>query len=319
MMEAAFSKTFQRRIWLAVIFLPFAALAAETPPAPAGLNAAPPAAEIAPPVPSYGPLTNLTFDAETKEYRAKAGDTMGTFTFQVTNVSEVPVHIISINASCSCTHAEMPEAPWILMPHAHGEFHAMMQLAGKPVGENIKGLTIVSTNGVKQLLVKSIIPSPDNGMSDRLKNLEMAKADRQAVFRDDCARCHLEKSRGLMGAALYKEACGICHDSEHRATMVPDLGSLKHPTDAAYWRTIIADGKDKTLMPAFSGGRGGPLSNEQIESLVEYLTKDFPREHKPTPQVAFPAAASAPVPMPQPRPTFRPPPPTFPAAQPVRQ
>jgi mono/diheme cytochrome c family protein len=317
MTEEAFSKIFQRLIWLAAICLPLAAPAVETAPAPAASNAAP--AAVAAPQPSYLPLTNLTFDSETKVYDAKAGDTLGTFTFQVTNISDVPVHILAINASCSCTHAEMPETPWILMPHTHGEFHAMMQLAGKAPGENTKGLTILSTNGVKQLLVKSMIPAPDNGMFDRLKNQQLATGNRQAVFQNDCARCHVEKSRGLMGAALYKEACGICHDSEHRASMVPDLGSLNHPTDAAFWRTMISDGKDKSLMPAFSAGHGGPLSNDQIESLVEYMTKDFPREHKPTPQLPFAAAAPVHASMPPPRAPVLPPPLPRPAAQTVHQ
>jgi mono/diheme cytochrome c family protein len=132
--------------------------------------------------------------------------------------------------------------------------------------------------------VKAIVPPPAE-MLNREKNQEVAKADRQAVFRNDCATCHVDKSKGLLGAALYQQACGICHESDHRATFVPNLAALNHPTDANYWRLMIAEGKDKTLMPAFSQARGGPLSKDQIESLVTYLTTEFPLNRRPAPDV----------------------------------
>ena len=41
------------------------------------------------------------------------------------------------------------------------------------------------------------------------------------------------------------------------------------PRDAAFWRGLIAHGREKTLMPAFAQSDGGPLQDTQIESLVE--------------------------------------------------
>jgi mono/diheme cytochrome c family protein len=232
------------------------------------------------PIASTAPLTNLVFDSEHKDYAAKSGEAVANFVFQFTNTSEVAVHIIGIHASCSCTKADMPETPWIIPAHTSHQLHATMQLVNKAVGETTKYLTLSSTNGTKQLWVKSIIAPPAANMSDREKNQLLAKADRQAVFKNDCASCHADKSKGLMGAALYQEACGICHDSDHRASMVPDLRALNHPTDANFWRLFIAEGKENTLMPAFSQERGGPLTKEQINSLVEYLTTRFPFELK---------------------------------------
>src|SRR5262245_6721207 len=69
-MEEAFLETFQRVvIWLAAICLPLTALAVETAPAPAAST--PVTISVSAPAPSYEPLTNLTFDAETKVYEAK--------------------------------------------------------------------------------------------------------------------------------------------------------------------------------------------------------------------------------------------------------
>jgi len=72
---------------------------------------------------------------------------------------------------------------------------------------------------------------------------------------------------------LFQAACGICHEAEARATLVPALRNLKHPPDAAYWRRWIARGKPDSLMPAFAGQEGGPLTDGQIDSLVELLLK----------------------------------------------
>ena len=46
---------------------------------------------------------------------------------------------------------------------------------------------------------------------------------------------------------------------------------------------IIADGKAKTLMPAFSKEHGGPLNDEQIDSLAKVLVQAFPSMPGSTP------------------------------------
>lgn len=110
-------------------------------------------------VPGKMILTNLVFDSETQIYHATADDTQASFTFKVTNVSDVPVHILSIPPSCSCTHAEMPQTPWIIPPHTNEVLHVTMQINKLPL-ENQKYVTILATNGTKQLWVKSIRPAP---------------------------------------------------------------------------------------------------------------------------------------------------------------
>ncbi len=83
---------------------------------------------------------------------------------------------------------------------------------------------------------------------NRAKNQGLAKADRQAVFKGECAKCHAEPTKGKIGRELYAVACGICHEAEHRASMVPDLKALNKPTSRDYWLQWIAHGKADTLM-----------------------------------------------------------------------
>ena len=106
-------------------------------------------------------------------------------------------------------------------------------------------------------------------------NLSVAKANRQAVFGGDCARCHFLPTAGQLWETLYQTACGICHDAPHRASFVPALGDLRRPADRDYWRTMVVAGKHGTLMPGFSTDMGGPLTRPQIDSLVEYLVATY--------------------------------------------
>ena len=116
----------------------------------------------------------------------------------------------------------------------------------------------------------------NNPMGARELNQKIALADRQAVFKGDCARCHAAPAKGKMGGELYTAVCGVCHESEHRATMVPDLHNIKQETGREFWTVWITYGKTGSLMPAFSKLQGGPLTDEQIRSLAAFLTTNIP-------------------------------------------
>ncbi|MEO5959024.1 MAG: c-type cytochrome, partial [Opitutaceae bacterium] len=179
-----------------------------------------------------------------------------------------------IQPSCGCTVAELPATPWVLAPKAKGAFKATMEFLGRD-GTVSKTLAVSTTEGGQMLTITVKIPEPDPAM--RQRNLEFAKADRQAVFRNDCASCHVAPTVGKEGAALFAAACSICHMAPHRATIVPDLLVAKEPRDAAYWMKWIAEGGgEKTLMPAFAQKHGGPLSEEQVASLVKFALRELP-------------------------------------------
>ena len=75
---------------------------------------------------------------------------------------------------------------------------------------------------------------------------------------------------------MFEVACNISHGTAHRADMVPDLHPAKPGRDYNYWKHWIAEGKDGTLMPAFSQEKGGPLTDAQIVSLAHWLTRNYP-------------------------------------------
>jgi mono/diheme cytochrome c family protein len=110
----------------------------------------------------------------------------------------------------------------------------------------------------------------------REANLKMAQADRQAVFKGDCARCHAEPAKFSTGHTMYRQLCGICHDAKPRASFVPELRMINHPMDYEFWRTNIAYGHPGTMMPAFAKSEGGPLTDEQIDMLAKDCLKGMP-------------------------------------------
>lgn len=237
----------------------------------------------------------IKWDAETKEYSAKPGEAEAKFTFWLTNVSSSEISITSVRTSCGCTAAKLPSTPWKIASGSNGPIEVTMNLAGKS-GLIAKGVTIDSSVGIKQLTVRANIPgnaapgslpvqaSGTMGDTERLKNMQQALADRQVVFKNaDCAKCHADPAKGKTdGRILYAAVCATCHNSHLRAAAVPDLRTLPHPTSAEHWKTWITYGRAGSMMPAFAESEGGPLNEQQINALVDFMVKAFPNRPQAT-------------------------------------
>jgi cytochrome c553 len=194
------------------------------------------------------------------------------------SITPIPVTIVSAHASCGCTQPELPPLPWTILTGSNGQFGATVNLEGKN-GTMIKSITVTTDKGKKDLILRiTILPPvvPTLTDAERARGMEIAKADRQAVFKADCATCHAKPAEGKYNKALYDAVCAICHEAEHRASMVADLHNLTVPTNDEFWRTWIAHGKAGSLMPAFSTAEGGPLNDMQITSVAAYLNFAIP-------------------------------------------
>src|ERR1700722_6903509 len=224
----------------------------------------------------------LAFDAESKEYDASPGERVAPFTFYITNIWTNDVLIEKAHGSCGCTTALLPADPWRIPPKGGGPVPGHVNLAGK-MGLLSKALTFyykmlpdLTTINVRVVNLVVNIPPPPSALgtmseADRKAAMIKAAADAQTIFKGDCARCHVDKGRDVMGQELYAADCGICHDSSHRERIVPDLHALKQEADFDYWKMIITMGKPHTMMPAFAAAQGGPLTEAQIVSLATYL------------------------------------------------
>ena len=222
------------------------------------------------------PNTFLIWDNLSKTTNVPVGLAAAHLTFSFTNVSTGDVTITNVRPSCGCTTAQLPKLPWAIAAGTNGQIGVTVNLAGKS-GTLVKTVRVSSDKAMDTLMVTiTLVPLPGTPDPERMENLNMATADRQAVFKGNCASCHLTPGEGKSGKALFDAVCAICHESEHRATMVPDLQHLNVPTDPDFWHTWITYGKPGSLMPAFSVTQGGPLTEAQVTSLTNYLATSIP-------------------------------------------
>jgi len=202
-------------------------------------------------------------------------------------ITPVPVTILNVRPSCGCTTAELPPVPWMIPPGSNGQIKITVNLAGKTstVGMLFKSIAVTTDKGMKNLILRINVlpPPPPKPMSEeeRARGIAASKIDRQAVFKGDCRSCHVKNIEGKYGQQLFDAACAICHESNPRASMVPDLHNLPVPTSEEFWRTWITAGKAGTLMPSFATSQGGPLSDLQIASLAAYLNTACPSRVPP--------------------------------------
>jgi len=196
----------------------------------------------------------------------------------------MPVTILSVHPSCGCTTAELPPVPWQIPPGSNGQIKLSVNLQGKS-GTLFKTVNVATDHGKKDLILRiNILPPPampEMTEDQRNAGIIAAKIDRQAVFKGDCASCHLKKVEGKYGQQLFDALCSICHEAKNRATMVPDLANLQIPTSDEFWRTWITAGKAGALMPAFATSQGGPLNDLQVASLAAYLNAIHPSKVPP--------------------------------------
>ena len=295
----SFCGTMKRTVFLVLIAAGIGAIGQFSACAQA-VSAAPTQPVVSPPVRIQPPQVTpqlpiedfLAFDSQQKEVRVTNGTPQANFVFNLTNISSGDVVINFVQTSCGCTVAKLPSTPWKLAAKESGQISATMKLAGTPPGgSKTKILTLSTDKGSKQLFVKtSIFPE-----MDRTNNQKMAMVDRQAVFKGDCMHCHAAPAKDAAGIDktgkdLFAAICGVCHESEHQASFVPNLHRLPEPTNEQFWRNWIALGKPGTLMPAFAKSEGGILTDAQIDSLVAYLTSTIPA--KPTAQNTLPVGTT---------------------------
>ena len=238
-------------------------------------------------VTNFTTVTNSGFWARLwgNNYSSVANVIRNTNVVTVTNsVTPLAVTVLDVHPSCGCTTVELPPRPWLLPPGTNADIRVNVNLAGKS-GIVFKTVTFTTDKGRKDLMLKiNIAPAPPvapMSEEERARGIAAAKLDRQAVFKGDCAKCHMNNFEGKYGQQLFAAICAVCHEGNPRASMVPDLHNLKDPTSEEFWRTWITSGKAGTLMPSFATSQGGPLNDLQIASLAAYLNAIIPPKPAP--------------------------------------
>lgn len=149
-----------------------------------------------------------------------------------------------------------------IAPGESGNVRITLDPAGK-YGQVLKKVTIHSNDPAQPELDVPVRATVEHGVeADSAVPLE------EVLFgREECARCHADPAGSHVGLPLWEAVCSMCHGEvyEYARTLPP---GARGGAELERW---IAAGEADTGMPGFSEEVGGPLSDEQIESLVDLL------------------------------------------------
>ncbi len=186
------------------------------------------------------------------------------------------LHITSVETSCGCTVATLKKK-WY-GPGESGIIHVSFDAGGK-FGEIRKEIMVKSNDPMSprsQLILRSNVVVHPRNASGMMSKIGAGAS----IFKGKCRSCHVDKGLGKKGEALFAADCQLCHGPAGKKDSVFHPGPA---LDNAFLSTLmrkllfkrIAEGSVdphmRHMMPGFVKAFGGPLSEEQVQSLVNYL------------------------------------------------
>ena len=134
----------------------------------------------------------------------------------------------------------------------------------------IKSVRVTSSDPERPVVtldLKMFVLNPHTGLDAN------SKAN---IFTDRrCAVCHVDRGTGHKGMDLYNADCAMCHGPKAEGAVGPPL--IGPYDDKAYLEHMVAvtslGSKTRATMPGFLLTAGGPLSLDEISSIVEYLRR----------------------------------------------
>jgi mono/diheme cytochrome c family protein len=207
----------------------------------------------------------IKFNEEIHEFGKIEQNSLASTMFIISNTGTDTLEVFSAQPSCGCT-AAFPSKKRI-PPGDTSQLKITFDPHNKAEGEVTKTITVTSNSKVdpqKLLRIHGTI------YKSKLAHKDMMHLD--GVFQGNCASCHVEKGKGELGAKLYEADCAVCHGSKADNKPGPDITAdamMNH--SPKQWKEIIGEGLANTNMPAFALKHKGPLNEEEIASLVDYL------------------------------------------------
>lgn len=188
--------------------------------------------------------------------------------FTITNDGTEPLQVLKTYASCGCTTPSLKKK--LLKPKETAVLDVVIDTSMKQ-GKITKTVD-VSTNDIRRpvvsLAISMMVKDRHKGLSDN----EKAK-----ILTDEkCMGCHVAQGVGTFGKELYEADCAMCHGKNAEGEVGPCLtfGDYDNADYRKHIRDVIAHGsKVHRSMPGFEETSGGPLSIEQVDSLVVFLAK----------------------------------------------
>ncbi len=246
----------------ALLFAAFVVYGLLPAPHSGGLHAASPN-----PVDTTKKGAQIKIDEDSYDFHNIEQGTKAIHDFLIQNTGTDTLVISSTRPSCGCTAAVLDAKDNRIPPGGSSRLKVTFDANNKPEGPIIKSVTIISNSATNP---DAMVRIQGRVVKSLLAHKTMMHLD--GIFQGDCASCHVTKGQGELGARLYEADCAVCHGTKADGKPGPELASesmMKHTPRE--WQKIISDGVPKTAMPAFAKRNKGPLGDEEISSLIEYM------------------------------------------------
>jgi len=186
-------------------------------------------------------------------------------TFKLTNGGTGLLLLNGAHSSCGCTVPKLTVNK--LKPGESTDLLVVVDTAMKQ-GRLIKTVSVLSNDPSSpnlKLYLSMNVKNPHVGLSEE---------GRAKIFTSDkCNSCHVAKGNGLFGKDLYEADCAMCHGKQGLGAIGPQLlGPYENSAFKNGMETIASNGSPThRSMPGFLVDAGGPLSKQQIDSILKYL------------------------------------------------
>lgn len=211
----------------------------------------------------------IRFDSTTHDFGALRSDQKSAVDWIFHNDGDAPLTILRTRSSCGCTVSVADETP--VPPGASGKIRVEFDPAG--LQGDIKRTLAVSSNDPRQGVVKLTVRASVTPVDLPALAEGHPAVGGQSLLMGDCGSCHAAPAAGKRGEQLYLAVCAMCHGDTATGGRAPSLRSPSY-LDARSDRELadaIAYGTANPSMPGYSSMMGGPLSEDQVESLVRLL------------------------------------------------
>ena len=218
----------------------------------------------------------LTLDAKSKDLgKAEEGKDL-IASFKITNSGWQPLKVFDVKTDCGCTDLSWTQK--LIEPGQSADLSVHVDTAMKQ-GHVTKQIRFASNDPNMSFGAVFIEADVENMHS------AMGENGKAKIFTEEkCMHCHVDMGVGAFGKDLFDGDCAMCHrmQEESKILVGPALekGSYTDPAYIEHVRQVISYGsKTHRSMPGFLSDAGGPLTKEQIDSLVNYLKSLKASEH----------------------------------------
>ncbi len=209
--------------------------------------------------------STISIDRSTYDFGSIEAGTILKHSFIITNKGTAPLHLYKAWASCGCTAARLEKKE--IEPGEATALDVTIDTAMKQ--DSITKTVYIDSDDRKtpriSVSCKLIALDPHQGMT--------AEGGAKIFSDAHCASCHVAQGEGKFGRELFNADCAMCHGPKAEGAVGPALfGPYHNPQFTKLIKeTTECGSKTHRSMPGFLASHGGPLNQQQIDSIIDYL------------------------------------------------